>query len=80
MKHHLNYGDKIFDKAYNNSFHQRRESYQSIASLAITGAIKGSSSEKLYQEPGLESLQNGWCHGFKTLRLLQNYKNSSQDI
>ena len=28
------------------------------ASLAITGAIKGSSTKKLYQDLGLESLQN----------------------
>ena len=42
---HLDYGDVTFDKAYNNSFEQ-------------TGAIKVSSTEKLYQELGLETLQN----------------------
>ena len=48
----------IFDKAYNNSFQQRLESLQHKASLAITGAIKGSPTEKHYEEPGVESPQN----------------------
>ena len=49
----LYYGDVIFDKAYNNSSQQRLESLQYKVSLAITGAIKGTSTEKLYQELGL---------------------------
>ena len=35
------------------------ESIQYNAALAITGAIRGSSREKLYQELGLESYNNG---------------------
>ena len=58
VRPHLNYGDVIFDKAYNNSFQQRLESLQCKVLLAITGAIKGSSTERLYQELGLEPLQN----------------------
>ena len=58
VRPHLNYGDVILDKAYNNSFHQRIESFQYKAPLARTGAIKGSSTEKLYQELGLQSVQN----------------------
>ena len=58
MSPHLDYGDIIFDKAYENSFQQTLESLKYKASLAITGAIKGSSTERLYQELGLESLQN----------------------
>ena len=58
MRPHLVYGDLIFDKAYNNFFQQRLESLQHMGSLAITGAIKGSSIDKFYQELGLESLQN----------------------
>ena len=54
------YSDVIFDKAHNNSFQQRLESLQWKTSLAITGAIKGSSTKKLYQKLGLESLQNGF--------------------
>ena len=38
-------------------FHHKLESIQNNACLAITGAIRGTSKEKLYQELGLESLQ-----------------------
>ena len=41
-----------------SSFHQRLESLQYNAALAITGVIRGTSKEKLYNELGLESLQN----------------------
>ena len=37
----LDYGDIIYDKAYNESFHAKLESLQYNASLAITGVIKG---------------------------------------
>ena len=53
----VDYGDIIYDQAYNLSFHQKLESIQYNAALALTGAIRGSSGEKLYQELGLESLQ-----------------------
>ena len=39
------------------SFHQKLESIQYNACSAITGSIRGTSKEKLYQEIGLESLQ-----------------------
>ena len=42
---------------FNNSFHEKLESIQYNAALAITSAIRGSSKEKLYQELGFESLQ-----------------------
>ena len=62
MRSHLDHGKVIFDKAYNNSFQQRLESLQYKTSLAITDAIKVSSTEKLDQELGLESLQyRRWC-------------------
>ena len=57
IRPHLDHGDTIYDQAYNDSFHQKLESIQYNAALAITGAIRGNSSEKLYQELGLESLQ-----------------------
>ena len=47
---HLDYGDIIYDQAFNNSFHQKTESLQHNAALAITGAIRGTSSEKIYQQ------------------------------
>ena len=57
IRSHLDYGDILYDQAYNMSFHQKLESIQYNACLAITGAIRGTSKEKLYQEIGLESLQ-----------------------
>ena len=57
VRHYLDYGDVIYDQRYNNSFHQELESIQYNAALAITGAIRCSSREKLYQELGLESLK-----------------------
>ena len=54
----LDYGDVIYDQPENKSFSSKIESIQYNASLAITGAIKGTSQEKLYQELGLESLRS----------------------
>ena len=53
---HLDYGGTTYDQAYNDSFHQKLDSVQYNATLAITGAIRGTSSEKLFEELGLESL------------------------
>ena len=53
----LDYGDIIFDQAYNTSFHQKLDSTQYNAVLAITGAIRGASKEKLYNELGLETTE-----------------------
>ena len=57
VRPYLDYGDIIYDRAYNTSFHQNIESIQYNAALAITGAVRGTSREKLYQELGFESLQ-----------------------
>ena len=54
---YLDYGDILYDKAFNESFYQKIESFQYNACLTITGAIRGNSREKIYQELGLESLQ-----------------------
>ena len=53
----LHYGDIIYDQAHNVSFHQKLDSLQYNACLAITGAMRGSSREKLYQELDFDSLQ-----------------------
>ena len=58
LRPHLDYGDVIYDRAFNESFQNKLESVQYNAALAITGAIGGSSREKLYQELGLESLKS----------------------
>ena len=57
IRPHLNYGDVIYDQHYNNSFRQKLELIQYNAALPITGALRGSSTEKLHQELGLESLK-----------------------
>ena len=43
IRPHLDYGDIIYDRAYNTSFHQNIESIQYNAALAITGAVRGTS-------------------------------------
>ena len=57
VRPYLDYGDILYDQAYNMSFHHKLESIQYNACLAITGAIRGTSKEKLCQELGLESPQ-----------------------
>ena len=61
---HLDYRDIIYDQTINESFHQRIESIQYNAAIAITGAIRRTSSENFYQELGLESLRSRrWLKG-----------------
>ena len=57
IRPHLDYGNIIYDQAYNVSFHQKLESIQYNSALAITGAIRGTSTEKRYNELGLETLE-----------------------
>ena len=58
LRPHLDYGDVIYDSAFNESFQNKLESVQYNAALAITGATRSSSREKLYQELGLEPLKS----------------------
>ena len=62
VRPHLDYGDIIYDNSSNVSLSQMIESIQYNAALAITGTIRGSSREKLYQELGLESLHDRRWH------------------
>ena len=74
IRPHLDYGDAIYDRAFNESFHQRLESIQYNAAIAITGTIRGTSSEKLLQELGLETLKSRrW---FRKLYLFYNILHS----
>ena len=58
MRPHLDYGDIVFNQSTNDSFCKKLESVQYNAALAITGTIKGTSSQvKLYKELGHESLK-----------------------
>ena len=72
IKPYLDYGDIIYDQAYNFSLHQELESIQYNVTLAITGAIRERSREKLYHELGFESFEARiwFC------KLLQNFLDS----
>ena len=62
IRSHLDYGDVLCDPAFNKSFKENLESFQYNTCLALTGAIRGTSKEKIYQELGLESLRDSrWC-------------------
>ena len=58
IRPHLDYGDIIYDQPNNEYFCNMIESVQYNACLAITGAIKKSSRNRLYQELGIESLRD----------------------
>ena len=49
---HLGYGDILFDQVFNTSSHELLECIQYNATLALTGTIKATSKEKLYQNVG----------------------------
>ena len=55
---HLDYGDINYDQAYNISFHEKLGRIEYNATLAITGAIRETSTEKLYHESSFESLES----------------------
>ena len=57
IRPHLDYYDVIYDQRNNESFCNKIERIQYNAALAITGAIRGTSQTKLYNERGLESLK-----------------------
>ena len=50
VRPHQDYGDVIYDQPNNSSSSDKIESVQYNAVLAITGAIRGTSKEKLYQK------------------------------
>ena len=54
----LDYVDIIYGKPHKGSFIEKIERVQYNACLVITGAFKGTSRERLYQELGLESLKD----------------------
>ena len=45
IRPHLDYGDVLYDQAFNNSFTEKLESFQYNACLALTGAIRGMAKE-----------------------------------
>ena len=56
IRPHLDYGDILYHKSENENFQNKLEKVQYRACLAITGAIQGTSRQKLYDELGLHSL------------------------
>ena len=58
VRPHIDYGDVIYDQPNNSGLSDKIESVQCNAALAITGAVRGTSKEKLHQELGLESLKD----------------------
>ena len=58
VRPHLDYGDIIYDRPGNATFSEKLESIQYNACLAITGCIRGTSREKMYNELGMESLED----------------------
>ena len=56
VRPNLDYADIIYDKPLNESLKRKIEMVQYNAALIITGAFKGTSRDKIYQELGLESL------------------------
>ena len=76
VRPHLDYGDIKYEKVYNSFFHQKIEPVQYNTCLAITGARKGISEEKLYDKQGPEPLQ--LCRWFrKSCYFYKSYKNES---
>ena len=57
IRPHLEYGDILYDKPNNETFINKTEKAQYDAELAITGAIRRTTWEKLYAELGIESLK-----------------------
>ena len=54
---HLDYGDVVYDQPSNDAFSNKLGTFQYNATLTITGAMKGTSCEKSYQDLRLEYLQ-----------------------
>ena len=55
---HFDFGDSLYDQAFNFSFHHKLESIYYKVVFAITGVIQGTNKGKIYQEVSLESLQS----------------------
>ena len=56
VRPHLNYSNILYDKTGNLNFESKIEKIQHKDCIAITGAIEGTSRERLYDKLGLISL------------------------
>ena len=69
VRPNLDYTDIIFDKPFNDFFKTKIEMIQYRAALVITGAIKGTSRDCIYQEIGLESQTDRYVRYFSSIKL-----------
>ena len=58
IRPHLDYDDVVYDRAFSESFHQSLDYLRYSAAIEITWAIRGTLSEKLFQELRLETLKS----------------------
>ena len=58
IRHHLDHADIIYDQPNNLNLCNKIETFQFNIALAITGAIRNSSKERLHQELGFEYLSS----------------------
>ena len=73
MRPLIDYRDIIYDQPQSEYFCQKIESVQYKVTLALTGAIQGTSRDKIYQELWLESFKSRrW---YKRLVLMFNIMN-----
>ena len=56
VRPYLNYGDVLYDQAFNSDFHGKLEAIQYNTCLAITGTIRGTSREKLHIKESTPSI------------------------
>ena len=75
LRPHLDYCDVIYDKPHNEKFTDTVELFQYKVVLVITGAIKGTSKEKLFNELGLEYLKDRrWMESLCFFHKIHNLK------
>ena len=66
-------GDAVYDQPSNDAFANKRKTAQCNAASTIMGVIKGISRKKLYQELGLEYLQQRrWMRRLPAYMSLRN--------
>ena len=58
IRPHLDYGGIIYEQSNNQKFSNKLEAVQYNAALGITGAIRGTSRIKVYEELGFESVKS----------------------
>ena len=78
IKPHLDYGDVIYNQPNLSPLAHKTELVQYNMALAIAGAVRGTSKEKLYQELVFESLKDRkWL---KQLYYLYKIENTKQPV